>query len=496
MAPVLVGIDLGTSSLKTILIEPDGRMLACVAREYAVDTPRPGWAEQGPETWYQAAVETVHQALELSGIAPERVAGIGLSGQMHGTVCLDASGRSVRPAIIWADQRSVAEVEAINRNIGPEQLGAWTANPLATGFMLATWLWLRQHEPQTTCATRHLLLPKDYLRYRLTGELGSEPSDACSTLMFDTARRCWSAPLLDAMDIDRGVLPAIHESAEIAGVLGVGFAASSGLPAGTPVVLGGSDQAMQAIGNGLVSPGMVSSTIGTGGQLFAPILHPTHDPALRLHCFCHALPDLWHLEAGILSAGLSLKWMRDSLFDGASYQLLSDEASQVPPGAEGLLFAPYLAGERTPHMDPHATGSFVGLTLRHRRAHLVRAAMEGVVMALRQGLELMLELGVSADRVVASGGATRHPLWLQMQADVFARPIHRTRTTEAAALGAAALAGVGVGIYPTVRAACARLVQWDDGVVQPVAANVELYERIFPAFCAMYPALRGLRAPA
>jgi len=494
MVPVLLGIDLGTSSLKTILIEPDGRMLACAAREYAVDTPQPGWAEQQPETWYQAAVDTIRQALEQSGTAAERVAGIGLSGQMHGTVCLDASGRPLRPAIIWADQRSVAQVDAIKRQIGPEQLGAWTANPLATGFMLATWLWLREHEPQTYRAARYLLLPKDYLRFRLTGELGSEPSDASSTLMFDTARRCWSTALLDALDIDPAVLPAIHESADIAGGLDAGFAAASGLPAGTPVVFGGSDQALQAIGNGLVSPGMLSSTIGTGGQLFAPVLNPTYDPALRLHCFCHALPGLWHLEAGMLAAGLSLKWMRDNLFAGASYQLLSDEASEVPPGAEGLLFAPYLAGERTPHMDPHATGSFVGLTLRHHRAHLVRAAMEGVVMALRQGLELMLDLGASAGRVVASGGATRHPLWLQLQADVFARPIHRTRTTEAAALGAATLAGVGVELYPDVHAACARLVCWDDQVIQPLAAHVETYERIFPTFCAMYPTLRRLRA--
>ena len=494
MTPVLMGIDLGTSSLKTILIEPDGRTLSCAACEYAVDTPQPAWAEQNPDAWYEAAVETACRALNDAGIPPERVVGIGLSGQMHGTVCLGGAGNPLRPAIIWADQRSGAQVDAINVEIGPARLGGWTANPVASGFMLPSWLWLRAHEARTYRATRCLLLPKDYLRYRMTGELGSEPSDACSTLMFDTAHRCWSAPLLEALEIDPDLLPAVNESAAIAGAVNPAFGAATGLPVGTPVVFGGSDQALQAIGNGLVKPGMLSSTIGTGGQLFAPVYSPMHDPALRLHCFCHALPELWHLEAGTLSAGLSLKWLRDNLFDGVPYEALSDAASDIPAGAEGLLFAPYLAGERTPHMDPHATGAFTGLTLRHRRAHMVRAVMEGVVMGLRQGLDLMLDLGATAERVVASGGATHHPLWLQIQADVFDRPIYRTRTAEAAALGAAVLAGVGVGIYPDVPTACKRVVRWHDEITQPIAENVAVYDSVFPVFREMYPALRRLRA--
>jgi xylulokinase len=375
------------------------------------------------------------------------------------------------------------------RSPGSTVSWGWTGNPLATGFMLASWLWLCDETPDVARRTTHLLLPKDYLRYRLTGELGSEPSDGSSTLLFDTAGRDWSAPLLGALEIDRALLPPVRGSAEVAGGLRAEIAARTGLRVGTPVVFGGSDQALQALGHGVVDPGIVSCTIGTGGQLFAPAPAPVYDPQLRLHLFCHALPNRWHLEAAILAAGLSLRWLRDNVLEGWSYAALADAAARIPPGSERLFFLPHLAGERTPHMDPQATGAFVGLTLRHSREHMARAVMEGVVFALRQGLELMAELGVLVERIVASGGATAHPLWLQLQADIFNRSIHRTATIEAAAVGAALLAGVGTGLYPDAMEACRRTVAWRDEIIDPVIENVARYEEAYGTFCRLYPAL-------
>jgi len=392
-----------------------------------------------------------------------------------------------------ADQRSNRQVERVYRELGRERLGEWTANPVATGFMLATWLWLIENEPETCRSTARLVLPKDCLRYHLTGEWGSEPSDASSTLLFDTARRQWCLPLLDALHIDSDLLPPIHECTAVAGGLRAEIAAATGLRPGTPVVYGGSDQALQALGHGVVERGMVSCSIGTGGVLLAPVNNPVYDPLLRLHLFCHVLPERWHLEAAILSAGLSLRWLRDSVFEGKSYQALADSAAKVPPGSEGLYFAPHLAGERTPYMDPQARASFVGLTLRHHRGHLARAVMEGVVFALRQGLEVMIDLGVPIERMVVSGGGTRHPLWLQLQADVFNCPLYQTQTGEAAAVGAALLAGVGVGAYPDALTACQRTVQWRDEVIEPQPKQVAVYDAAYHVFCELYPALRTVR---
>ncbi len=485
-----IGIDIGTSSTKTVIIRPDGTILGLVTQEYAVETPRPGWAEQNPETWLNAALDTMRRALIAADIPAGQVRAIGLSGQMHGTVCLDAHGRAPRPAIIWADQRSAAQVAEVEARIGHERLVAWTANPLATGFMLATWLWLREHEPDVAAAVAYLLLPKDYVRYRLTGEIGAEPSDASSTLLFDTINRCWSAPLLNALGLDGHVLPPVAASAAIAGGLLPEIAAATGLRPGTPVIYGGSDQTMQAVGHGVIAPGVLSSTIGTGGQLFAPIVRPAYDPQARLHCFCHVIPEMWHLESAMLAAGLSLKWLRDNVLIGLTYQETADAAAAIPPGAEGLFFLPYLAGERTPYMDPRARGSFVGLTLRHGRAHMARAVMEGVVFGMRQGLALMLDLGVTPERIVASGGATQHPLWLQLQADMFDRPLCRTTTVEAAAVGAALLAGVGAGVYADVTDAVAQAVQYADAVVTPNAEHAAHYASLADAFAALYPALR------
>ncbi len=362
--------------------------------------------------------------------------------------------------------------------------------------MLASWLWLRENEIETARATRRLALPKDYLRYRLTGAWGSEPSDASSTLLFDPIHCTWSAPLLEALHVPAGLLPPVHPSAQIAGGLLAEAARACGLAPGTPVVYGGSDQALQALAQGVIEPGVLSCTIGTGGQLFAPLRAPRYDPKLRVHLFCHAAPGLWHLEAAILAAGLALKWLRDGVFEGKSYQELADLAALAPPGAEGLFFLPDLAGERTPHMDPSASGAFYGLTLRHRREHLVRAVMEGVVLALRQGLEVMRELGTPVERVVASGGGVRHPLWLQLQADIFGCPIHQTETIQPSATGAALLAGIGTGTYADVEEACRKTVRWRAEVTRPNPENVEVYARAYSAYCRLYPALRQVRSEA
>jgi xylulokinase len=460
------------------------------SREYDIQTLHPGWAEQDPLTWYQAVIQAVQEALFKANLTPKEIAAIGFSGQMHGMVCLDLAGKALRPAIIWADQRSQAQVAFVDQSIGKEQLGKWTGNPLATGFMLASWLWLRQNRPEEAKSTTYLLLPKDYLRYKFTGEIGSEPSDASSTLLFDTANRQWCLPLLERLDISTDILPPIHESAQVAGGLARKVANATSLLPGTPVVFGGSDQACQAIGHAVIDSGTISSTIGTGGQLFAPFDLPRYDPELRLHLFCHALPQVWHLESAILSAGLSLKWLRDHLKLAGSYQELADLAAQSPPGSDGLIFTPYLLGERTPHMDTMARATFTGLSLNHTRAHIIRSVMEGVVFALRQGLEIMHSLGVDPDKIIASGGASANPLWLQLQADIFNRPIYRSTTVEAAAFGAALLAGVGVGIFPHIRAACQQAITLRDDAVQPDLQTVNLYTEQYSTFCQIYPALQ------
>jgi xylulokinase len=489
---LLLGIDIGTSSAKAILMRPDGRRVGLGTKTYAVDTPQPGWAEQRPETWIEAIAVATHAAMHEAESAPGDIRGIGLSGQMHGTVCMNTTGNPVRPAIIWADQRSGEEVTWVRETLGKTRLAKWTGNPLATGFMLASWLWLKRHEPDSMTETAALLLPKDYVRYRLTGLKGTEPSDASSTLLFNPRERTWSQPLADALDLNVAKLPPVSPSAAIAGGLTSTFAQRLGLVAGTPVIFGGSDQAMQALGNGLLDPGTLSATIGTGGQLFAPTAAPIVDPELRMHSFCHIVPDRWHVETAMLSAGLSLKWLKNQVLDGDDYGALADAAAEVPAGAEGLIFQPYLLGERTPHMDPEARGSFIGLTRRHGRAHMIRAVMEGVVFALRQGLDLMTELGVPCEQILASGGATHHPLWLQLQADIFNRPIHRTATQEAAAKGAAMLAGLGVGVYQDGRDAIDSAVERHPEVITPDPRRVARYAGRFPVYCNLYPALADI----
>jgi xylulokinase len=489
---VIMGIDLGTSSVKVVLMNPDGRVVGSAAQEYAFDIPRPGWAEQDPQVWVQASLAAMQRALSAAGLSKLGVQTIGLSGQMHGLVCVDEAGVPVRPAIIWADQRSTAQVERIYRQVGARQLGEWTANPVATGFLLPSWLWLTEHEPAITARTRHLLLPKDYLRYALTGCLGIEPSDASSSLLFDTAHRRWSLDLASALGIDPALLLAAHESAEVAGGLTQSVADALGLTAGLPVIYGGSDQGMAALGQGITQAGQLACSISTGGQMVAPLERWVYDPELRAHTFCHVLSERWFLEAATLSAGLALRWLRDNIFKSLSYAELANLAAQTP-SSEGLFFLPHLAGERTPYMDAGSKAGFWGLTLQHHQGHMVRAVMEGVIFSMRACLDLFLSLGVPVERVVAAGGGTRHPLWMQLMADIFNRPITQTGTVEASATGAAILAGVGVGIYPDAETACRRVVHFSGDLVQPNPAAAEYYRKAYQTYTKLYPAFQQIR---
>ncbi len=472
----LLGVDIGTSGLKCVLIDEAGRLHTSAFREYAPDLPRPGWAEQDPDVWLNATLSAVREVLEVSKVDRHSIAGLGFSGQMHSTVWLDRDLRVLRPAILWLDTRSAPHVTALNHTIGQSQLAAWIGNPVMPGFMLSSLLWVKEEEPATWDQLAHVLLAKDYVRLRLTGEGATDYSDASSTALLDVRQRAWCADLLRAVDISIELLPPLRSSSDVAGSLLPEMAEALSLPANLPVICGAGDQEAQAVGNGIIRSGLLSSTIGTGGQLFTPIAQYRSDPQLRIHTFCHAVPDLWHWQAATLTAGASLRWLRDEVLSGRySYQDLADAATSIEPGAEGLMFYPYLAGERTPHMNPNLRGSFVGLTLRHSWKHLARAVMEGVVFSLFDGLELMRELGASFDRVIASGGGTRHPLWLQLQADVFGLPVHTTQTPEAAAFGAALLAGVGAGVFEDVSQACKRCVKWSEDVVQPHVERMALY---------------------
>jgi xylulokinase len=474
----LLGIDIGTSGLKCVLIDAVGQLRASAFREYTPDLPRPGWAEQDPDVWLGAALSAVRETIEIGGVERDSIAGLSFSGQMHSTVFLDRDRHVIRPAILWLDTRSAPQVEALTHSNGRSQLAGWIGNPVMPGFMLSSLLWVKEEEPATWDRLAYVMLAKDYVRLRLTGEIATDFSDASSTALLDVQRRAWCGELLQTAAIPIDLLPPLRYSSEIVGHLVPHMAEAMNLPAGLPVICGAGDQEAQAIGSGIIRSGLLSSTIGTGGQLFTPIDRYRSDPHLRIHTFCHASSNLWHWQAATLTAGASLRWLRDEVLgERYSYQELADAAASIEPGAEGLLFQPYLAGERTPHMNPNLRGSFVGLSLRHTWQHMARAVMEGVVFSLYDGLELMRDLGASFDQVIASGGGTKHPLWLQLQADVFDMPVRTTHTPEAAAFGAALLAGIGAGVFNDVEAACARCVKWSEEVVEPRVAMTTVYRK-------------------
>ncbi|MGH2403732.1 MAG: xylulokinase, partial [bacterium] len=417
----LLGLDVGTTGAKAVLIEPGGRVLAVATSDYPLLTPRPGWTEQAPQAWWEASVSTIRAVLAQSGIAADDVAAVGLTGQMHGLVALDRDGAVLRPAILWNDQRTAEECAWITEQVGVARVLELTGNPVLTGFTAPKIIWMRRHEPDLYARIAHILLPKDYIRFRLTSEFSIDVADASGTSLFDVRRRDWSTDMLDALEIPAAWLPRAAESPSPVGSVAAATASLTGLAPGTVVVAGAGDQAAQAVGTGVVRAGLVSATIGTSGVVFAHLDSAEIDPLGRLHAFCHAVPGRWHLMGVMLSAGGSLRWLRDSVGRDAwgagaadAYDAMVAEAAGVPPGAEGLVFLPYLSGERTPHPDPDARGAFVGLTLRHHRAHLVRAVLEGVAMGLRDSLEIIKALGVRVSQVRASGGGARSGLWRQI----------------------------------------------------------------------------------
>ena len=489
----LLGIDIGTSGTKGVLMDREGKIFARAGREYSIDIPQPGWAEQDPKMWWEATIQVIREVVKESEVNPQQIRGIGLSGQMHGTVFLDKDLQPFRPAIIWADQRSSSQCEFIYQKIGKERLAELTGSPVATGFMCSTLLWMKENQPEEFNQIYKVILAKDYIRYRLTGNLGVEVTDASSTLLLDIKRRCWSEELLDILGLPLKILPEeVHESQEVAGYLLAEAARDIGLLEGIPVVYGGGDQSMQAVGNGVIRPGILSSTIGTGGQLFITVDKFTYDPRLRIHTFCHAIPNTYHLLGAILSAGLSLKWLRENILHTPdAYHIFDDEVDKIRAGSEGIIFLPYLLGERSPYMNPQAKGVFFGLSLKHHQSHMIRAVMEGTVFAFRDCLEAFEELGVKIERVIASGGGAKSRVWRQIQADVFNKEISMTQSTEQAAMGAAILAGVGVGIYKDVGDGCRKVVKLKEEKIKPIPENVDIYNQQFKIYQSLYQDLKG-----
>jgi xylulokinase len=488
--PYVLGLDVSTTATKALLLDGTGAVVASAATEYPFETPRPLWSEQDPALWWDGTVRSIRAALDESGVAPEAVAAVGLTGQMHGLVLLDAAGEVLRPAILWNDGRTGAECDAIRARLGKERLVAVTGNDALTGFTAPKLLWVRRHEPDVYARARHVLLPKDYVRLRLTGEYAMDKADGSGTLLFDLEKRNWSEEVCAALDVPCDWLPPTYEGPDVTGAVTEAAAALTGLRTGTPVVAGGGDQAAQAVGAGAVREGVVALTLGTSGVVFATSDGPYYEPEGRLHAFCHAVPGRWHLMGVMLSAAGSLRWYRDTLAPGVSFEDLLTPTADVFPGSEGLLFLPYLTGERTPHPDPLARGSFVGLTVRHTRAHLTRAVLEGVAFGLREGFELMREAGLPpVAEVRVSGGGARSPLWRQILADVLGTALVTVTSTEGAAYGAALLAGVGAGLWADVEAAC------DDTVCVTgrTEANAETgaaYDAVFARYRALYPALK------
>jgi xylulokinase len=497
-----MGIDVGTTGTRAVIVRPDGHVAGAATGDHQpMRMPKPGWAEQDPEDWWQAALVAIRAALEQANLKGSDIAALGFSGQMHGVVLLDSALAGLRPALIWCDQRSQAQCDWITGKVGAERLIQLVSNPALTGFSAPKILWVRDNEPRIFERVAHFLLPKDFVRFRLTGEFATDVSDASGTLLFDVTHRRWSAEMLQELEINPNILPRAYESPEITGEITREAAVLTGLSAGTPVVAGGGDQAASAVGNGIVLPGLTSATLGTSGVIFSYTAVPTLDPQGRIHTFCHAVPGKWHVMGVTQGAGLSLRWFRDHFGAAESwyarhtevdpYDLIIREAEKVPPGSEGLLWLPYLMGERTPHLDPQARGLWFGLTAAHTRAHLIRSILEGVAFSLRDSLEIFRELGIPVEQIRASGGGSRNFLWRQIQADLFGKELVTLRTSEGSAFGAALLAGVGAGIYASVEESAVEAIQVKERMA-PKPDIAKVYDRYYQVYRSLYPALKEL----
>ncbi len=495
MTTCTLGVDISTTGAKALIVSETGKVLASATDEYPLYTPRPLWSEQNPEDWWQGARNAIRRALTMAGDV--EIAAVGMTGQMHGLVLLDANNNVLRPAILWNDQRTGAQCAEITASAGGlKRVLELTGNAVLPGFTAPKILWVRQNEPEIYEKIAHVLLPKDYIRFKLTGEYATEVSDASGTSLFDVANRRWSATMAGLMQVPMGWLPTCAESEIVTGVISMAAAEATGLPAGIPVAGGGGDQAAQGVGSGIVKPGIISVTSGTSGVVFAYADTYAAEPEGRLHVFCHAVPGAWHAMGVMLAAGGALRWFRDALGQPETtvaatlgvdpYDLLTREAATVEPGAEGLLFLPYLSGERTPYPDPNARGAYVGLTLRHGKPHMARAVLEGVSFGLRDSLELIRTLGVPIEQVRASGGGARSDLWRQIQSDIFNTELVVVNSTEGAAFGAALIATVGAGIFASVTEAVESTVE----VINRTAPNAEdaaVYESLYPVYRGLYP---------
>jgi len=495
-----LGIDIGTSGTKSLLIDEEGKPVTSNTQTYPLSTPRPLWAEQEPEDWWNAVIQSVRAVLLSANIKGDEIAGIGLSGQMHGSVFLDAAGQVIRPAILWCDQRTQAECDWITAQAGEENLPEYISNPVLTGFTAPKIVWLRNNEPEAYARVKQVLLPKDYIRFKLTGVYATEVSDASGTALLDVKNRRWSQPMLDAAQIPSLWMPECYESQEVSGTISQEVSSLTGLATGTPVVGGGGDQAAGAVGAGIVKTGIDSSTIGTSGVVFAFSDEPASDPKMRVHTLCHAVPGKWHTMGVILSAGGSLRWLRDTFYQPEGvvgrtigedpYNLMALGAAKVPAGSEGLIFLPYLTGERTPYPDPYARGVFFGATLRHDRSYFARAVLEGVAYAMNDTFEIFKELGVEINEVRASGGGAKSAIWRQIQADITGYAHKTLGIDEGPALGVALLAAVGTGRFATVADACAAAINTVD-TSEPNPHNHATYRKYYGIYQSLYPTLKS-----
>jgi xylulokinase len=488
---MILGVDVGTGGTRAVLIDRTGRVLASFASEHApIRSEHIGWAEQEPEDWWRAAREAIAGAMAMAELTGAEIEAVGLTGQMHGCVMLDGDGEVLRPALIWCDQRTQPQCDWLTEKIGFERLIELTCNPALPNFTLTKLLWVREHEPQIFAKIAHVLCPKDYVRYRLTGEFAMDMQEASGTLLLDVANRRWSAEVAEAAGIPMGWLPRLFEGPEICARISTAGAGATGLAAGTPVAAGAGDQGAGAVGMGILAPGSVSATIGTSGVVFAATDSPIKDRLGRLHTFCHAAPGRWHVMGVTNGAGLSLRYFRDTIAPGISYDELSALAGEAPAGSEGLMWAPYLFGERTPHLDPEARAAFVGITASHTRGHFVRAILEGVAFSLRDTFTLFRELGVPVKAIRLGGGGARGALWRQIQADVYGHPVELLEAEEGGAFGAALLAGTGIGVWASVEAACAATVR----VAETISPkNARVMDEGYGRYRRIYPALKQIQ---
>ena len=496
----LIGVDLGTSGTKTVLFDENGTVIASKTIEYPLYTPHNGWAEQDPNDWWHAACGGMKSVMEQSGIKAHDVKGIGISGQMHGLVMLDKAGNVLRKSIIWCDLRTAKECVEITEKVGAKRLIEITANPALTGFTASKIMWVKNNEPEVYGKCAHILLPKDYVRYMLTGEFATEVSDASGMQLLDVPNRCWSEEVLSKLGIDKSLLAKVYESPEVTGKLTKKADELTGVAEGTPVVGGAGDNAAAAVGTGTVVDGKAFVTIGTSGVVFAHTSKLSIDPNGRVHTFCCAVPNAWHVMGVTQAAGFSLKWFRDNFCheemitaDGMGkdpYYLMDKQAERIPIGAERLLYLPYLNGERTPHLDPDARGVFFGLSAMHTRQHMLRAVMEGVTYSQRDSVEVLRGMGVNISEMLACGGGGSSPLWRQMLADTFNCPVKTVVSKEGPALGVAILAGVGTGIYKSVEEGCKAVIKLNPAQ-DPIAENVPQYEKYYEMYTKIYPALKN-----